>query len=319
MNSIGGYFELELKEGVEYHKNALKLNTARNCLEYILRVRDYHKVYIPYYACDAIITPFQKQSILYEFYSIDSALNPIQTYSLKENEAFLYINYFGIKQGKILDLVNNYGRRLIVDNSQAFFSFPLPFIDTFYSARKFFGVADGGYLYIDTLLDVNLEQEISYERMDHLLKRIDINAENGYHDFVRNEDYLRICPIRKMSFLTNKILSSIDYEHVKQKRIENFYYLHNELKDSNILEIDLFSENDVPMVYPYLSNKKEISKDQLIQHKIFVATYWTDIFSRCELNSIETFLAKNLLSLPIDQRISQKDLDRILKILKYGF
>ena len=47
MEAIGGYFELELRKGGHYHKKALKLNTARNCFEYVLHVRHYCKVYLP--------------------------------------------------------------------------------------------------------------------------------------------------------------------------------------------------------------------------------------------------------------------------------
>ncbi len=32
MNSIGGYFELELPLREEYHKNAIRFNTGRNAL-----------------------------------------------------------------------------------------------------------------------------------------------------------------------------------------------------------------------------------------------------------------------------------------------
>ena len=48
MKEIGGYFELQLRKGEHYHKGALQLNTARNCLEYILRAKKYKKIYIPY-------------------------------------------------------------------------------------------------------------------------------------------------------------------------------------------------------------------------------------------------------------------------------
>jgi hypothetical protein len=51
MRSIGGYFELELPEGNEYHPEAIALNSGRHCFEYILRLRNYQKVYIPYYTC----------------------------------------------------------------------------------------------------------------------------------------------------------------------------------------------------------------------------------------------------------------------------
>ena len=48
MDAIGGYFSLELPQREEYHKHAIRLNTGRNCLEYILRAREYKKAYLPY-------------------------------------------------------------------------------------------------------------------------------------------------------------------------------------------------------------------------------------------------------------------------------
>lgn len=70
---IGGYFSLELPFSEEYHKDAIRLNTGRNCLEYILRVRKHSKVYIPYYTCDVLLEPFEKLGIRYEFYHINFA------------------------------------------------------------------------------------------------------------------------------------------------------------------------------------------------------------------------------------------------------
>ena len=97
MDAIGGYFELELRKGEHYHKNALRLNTARNCFEYILLARKYKKVYIPYYTCEVMLQPLHKYHIGYEFYSIDMNLEPQDLISLNDNEAFLYTNYFGLK------------------------------------------------------------------------------------------------------------------------------------------------------------------------------------------------------------------------------
>ena len=37
MKEFGGYLEFEHYYGREYHKNAIALNTARNCLRYIIK------------------------------------------------------------------------------------------------------------------------------------------------------------------------------------------------------------------------------------------------------------------------------------------
>jgi hypothetical protein len=70
MQPIGGYFGLEIPQGEEYHKHAIKLNTGRNCLEYILKARGYKKVYLPYYTCEVVLEPFKKLGVDYEFYHI---------------------------------------------------------------------------------------------------------------------------------------------------------------------------------------------------------------------------------------------------------
>ncbi len=67
MEAIGGYFSLELPLQEKYHKNAFQLNTGRNCLEYILLVRGYKKVYLPFYTCEAVMEPINKLGISYEF------------------------------------------------------------------------------------------------------------------------------------------------------------------------------------------------------------------------------------------------------------
>lgn len=55
MKPIGGYFELELRQGEHYHKDAIRLNSARNCFEYILLARKYKKVFLPYYTCEVLL------------------------------------------------------------------------------------------------------------------------------------------------------------------------------------------------------------------------------------------------------------------------
>lgn len=310
MDAIGGYFGLELRHGEHYHKDAIRLNTARNCFEYVLRSRQYTKVYIPYYTCEVMLEPLKKLGVQYEFYSINEKLEPVVLPDLKENEAFLYTNYYGLKQDCVLKLANCFGNRLIVDNAQAFYAKPIQGIDTFYSARKFFGVADGAYLYTDCRLEVNFEQDQSYDRMSHLLKRTDVGAEFGYRDFRLNDDSLINNPIRRMSNLTEKILGSIDYENCREKRIENYKYLDEHLKSSNKIHFDL-ADGAAPMVYPYWINDDSLRK-KMIDNKIYVATYWPNVCQWCQKGNMEQEFVSDLLPLPIDQRYGKQDMENVV-------
>jgi hypothetical protein len=309
-SSIGGYFELELPVREEYHNTALRLNTGRNAFEYVLRAKRYKKVYLPYYTCDAMLEPITKLNLAYEFYSIDSNFLPIFNYSnVQKNEVFVYNNYFGICDAQTREIAAQC-KNLIIDNSQAFYSKTIKGVDTFYSPRKFFGVPDGAYLYTDTLLDDGFETDISYQRFEHLLGRIDIGTEEFYGTFKSNDDSLMNQPIKKMSKLTQRLLSSIDYNSVAESRKQNFEYLNSKLSSTNLLSLNL-SSNSVPLVYPYFCDSGAELKKKLIENKIFVATYWQNVLEWTSENDFEYKLAKCLLPLPVDQRYESNNLKEI--------
>jgi hypothetical protein len=313
MNAIGGYFELELRKGEIYHKGAMALNTARNCFEYVLQARQYTKVYIPYYTCEVMLEPIHKLKIEFEFYHINELLEPVFLPKLEKKEAFLYTNYYGLKQDCVKCLAEVYGNQLIVDNAQAFFAEHLKGIDTFYSARKFFGVPDGAYLYTEKEQGQDFERDVSYNRVSHLLKRIDFGAEEGYCDFCNNDNALCGQKIKKMSKLTESLLSGIDYESAKQVRRDNYALLDKTLRESNMIHLEMDDET-VPMVYPYMSEDSML-RQKLIEKKVFVATYWPNVREWTSEEKLERTLVDRLVPLPIDYRYGKDEMESIIRIV----
>lgn len=309
MKEIGGYFELELRKGAPYH-NGLALNTGRNAFEYILRSRKYKKVFLPYYICDALLESLRRSNISFSFYHINSDLEPTEMLSASNDEVFLYVNYFGLKNDYIIFLAQKF-KNLIIDNSQAFFSFPVESVDTFYSARKFFGVPDGSYAYTTFKLSEKLAEDVSVDRTSHLIKRIELGAEQGFSDFLNNEEQLSNQPIRLMSKISKLILNNVDYRDAKKCREDNFRYLHERLAGINRLKI---CSKDIcgPMTYPLLYEQDGL-REKLIANKIFVATYWNNVFDQCQKNDWECYLAKYLIPLPIDHRYNKEQMDYILE------
>ena len=237
----------------------------------------------------------------------------IQEIDLLKDERILYVNYFALKSQYVKRLADKYQNNLIIDNTQDFFEKPLENIDTIYSPRKFFGVSDGGYLYVNHLLEQLLTFDESYIHSEQLLGRADKEASLFYNEYIKAEQRLINQPIRKMSNLTNKILSSINYERIKQKRKENFAYLHNELKEINLLEnIDIKS---TPFIYPFLTNDLQL-REKLIKNKIYIAKYWSEVLDRDSASNVEIDFVNKLIPLPIDQRYDFDDMCRILKIIK---
>ncbi len=312
MSSFGGYLGMEFSKGREYHDQLLRLNTGRNALEYILRVNKYSLVYVPYYSCDALLEPIQKLGLKHVFYNINEHLDPAAEIKVKEGECLLYVNYFGIKDDTVAKLSRE-SRDVIIDNSQSFFSRPVANASTFYSCRKFFGVPDGAYLQTDASERITLPQDTSYDSCTHLLKYYDAGIEPGYKDFLRNEVRLTGADMKHMSFLSQAIMSSIDYSSCKQRREENFQYLHSKLAKINELNLN-FSSATAALNYPLLVSNPEL-RGLLIKEKIFIPDFWPNVRKWMTKENYEYFLSENLVALPVDQRYNKEDMDSIIETI----
>jgi hypothetical protein len=313
MKAIGGYFELELNIGKEYHDQAIRLNTGKNAFEYILRSHNYSKVILPYYICDTMLEPLLKTGISYEFYSIDESLYPKLEFSKwKNHDVLLYVNYFGLCDKHVKRIAKE-SINLIIDNSQSFFSLPIKGISTLYSPRKFFGVPDGAYLYTGKRIKSGLPRDISANRMSHLIQRIENGAESGYNLFKINDDSLKNQPIKQMSALTQRLLQNIDYEKVKITRRENFLFLHSQLKGWNTFKFDQ-SAMDVPMVYPFQTDNRSL-RDYLVKNRVYVAQYWPNVLEWTNDGMLENKLTNEIVPLPVDQRYTLEDMGIIVSMI----
>lgn len=307
---IGGYFELELPSYPELHSKARALNSGRFCLEYVLRCKKYSKVYVPYFTCDSAIEPIVKLDVPYEFYHIDRQYHIVGDIVLSDNEALMYTNYWGLQSEYCLELSREYGAQLILDYTQAFYAKPIEGVDTFYSCRKFFGVPDGGYLYTEGNADFAIEQDESYTRMNSLVKRIDQSPEAGYEDFRRCSETFHSFPIRYMSKFTKRLMQGINYRLVAERRRENYEYLRMALGGIPLVD------DAVPMIFPYTIEDGQTLRKHLIQNRVFVAKYWPNVDDWAGANASETWMANNILPLPIDQRYGIEDMKRIIELIK---
>ncbi|MHA1285663.1 MAG: hypothetical protein ACTSQP_24420 [Promethearchaeota archaeon] len=317
MKAIGGYFELELNDyRTVYHDDAVALNNGRNALEYILRLQNnYKKVYLPYYICDVILQPIRRLNLEFDFYHINEEFIPLLK-KMKDNEVLIFVNYFGVLNNKVKNIVKKF-INVFIDNSQAFFDKPIKSIPTFYSPRKFFGLPDGGFAYSNIKFDLKLERDKSIDRFEHLLKRIEEGPEAGFSLFKRNDAKIDNLALRKMSVITERLLRNINFTNALQRRNQNFLFLHKHLKELNELTPIIENERiNGPMVYPFLRKGNNRLREYLINNKLFVATYWPNVYSWTSKKSWEYYLTNNLIPLPIDQRYGEIEMFSTLKCLE---
>lgn len=302
MKEIGGYFELETgNRSGHYHKDALKLNSASSCLKLLIRTFRIQKIHVPDFTCPVVWKAIKDEGCECLLYKVGPDFMPQQDFP--KDEFILYNNYFGVN-GRNVRIMERAYRNLIVDNAQAFYARDNAFA-SFYSPRKFFGVPDGGCLYCKNEVNQPDAISVSWNKCTALLKRCDRPAFEGYEDFRETQKRISEEPVARMSKLTERLLCGIDYETVRKKRIGNFKYLHERLEKDNRIRVHL-EETDVPMVYPFLTDKSGL-REKLIGKKIYVATYWPGIS-----NSALT----DILPLPIDQRYSVSDMDTLIEAIR---
>lgn len=314
MNSfkeMGGYLDLECHHNTLFHDNGIYVNSARNALRYIIRAKKISNIYAPRFTCPVVWDALKAENCTIHLYEVNDRLEPIIDH-VDQQSYIIFNNYFGIQNVLIHQLSNVY-LNSIIDNSQAFYA-PMMGLASFYSPRKFFGLPDGGVLLTALDTRLNLPQDIfSHQRCEHLLMRHDLGARAGYASFAANDHLLDDLPVEKMSYLTRSLMGNINYAYVKERRRENFEYLHTCLGHKNLLNINLQVE-EVPLVYPLLIKTKGL-RDFLIKNKIYVARYWPNIEDVSLTNDVINFLQDNLIALPIDQRYDLEDMKYLLSIL----
>ncbi|MDC1311123.1 hypothetical protein N8Z26_01540 [Burkholderiales bacterium] len=309
--AIGGYFALELPRGRAWHAGAVALNSGRNALRYLLASKRPRRIYIPHFTCAAIRDVVGSMGIGISQYRIDEAMEPLFDFSaVAADEAFLYTNYFGLKDHYTRGLAA-LGCRIIVDNAQSFFSPHSRDMEYFYSPRKFFGVPDGGYAYGPSSLE--LESDYSSRRAAHLLTRHDVSAQAGYVSYQTNEALIGELPMRAMSALSARILDSVDYAAAAKQRQQNFQFLHAALGGFNALPICNDKER-VALSYPMLCNDTDL-RGRLHAHNIHTATYWPDEAQGADAASVEHRYITQLVHLPIDQRYGMAEMESILSVV----
>lgn len=309
MQEVGGYIEFGGLINKPYHKNCLDFNSSRNALKYFIRFNKIKKIYLPFYLCEVVYRACVDEKCDIVLYHIDKDFMPI----LDDYDGYSYIylvNYYGlISNDKIKKMMNKY-KNLIVDNTHSFFQKPVT--NSIYNCRKYFGVADGAYLYSNIKKNDEIEPYVVNDKIGHLIGRLEENAATYYTEFSNNDKKFDKGNIYKMSNFSKIIMGAIDYKSSYKIRIDNFNYLNEKLKKFQKLSLP----NNLTFMYPLYVDEGKKVRDYLISKKIYIPKLWPNIVEENNLSKIELEYINNILPLPIDQRYSKEDMDFIISSLE---
>lgn len=301
-NEIGGYFGLEEYSGSIFHEEALKVNTSRNALKIAIKLKGIKKIALPKWHCGTIAEACLYMGTEVRYYDLDEKLRPIG--SINEDEWLYVINFYGqLSEDDIISFKLKYDR-IIVDNVQNYFQKPVDGIPTLYSCRKYFGVSDGAFLYIDGTEGLKLEKDESGCRMEYVLGRYEKGATSYFDQYKENEEMLSRLEPMEMSLLTENILRSVDYTSIIKIRNDNFDVLERKLAEYNGWKV---KKAEGMFMYPFFSEKALDLRSKLIEKKIFIPLLWPD--------SLDEGYSRYIVPIPIDQRYGREEMEYISDII----
>lgn len=317
---IGSFIDLQMPTGKEYYvgdSDIARLNSGRAAIWHAFRVTGCHAIWIPFYQCDTVREFLHRKGAPVKYYHIDADFNPVDL-DAQDDEAVLFVNYYGVMSRSRLQGLAAQVQHPIIDNSQGFFMKPLEGAMNVYSARKFVGVPDGAYV-IGSHAEQSVEEYLQGYSSDtalFLLQRCEYGCEGKtYQSRMVNEHRIDTEDIMKMSGLTHKILDGTDYDFIIQKRKKNFATADELFRDMNQLKVEkYYDETCVPMVYPLVVEDDSLLQ-RLLEAKHFQGHWWSYLLEEMAPNTFEYWISRYVIPITIDQRYGRKDLEHIKSII----
>ena len=300
------------------HPGATALSTGRSCLCAILEYLKPKRCYLPHFTCDATLEPFHRLGVQVLFYELDAELRPRSMPELEAGDCYLVTNYWGLQRELCEQLSTSLGQQLIVDDTHDFYAegrYPTSW--SFTSARKYFGVPDGAFLYMpggvsqDEVVpaDTPAFEDISVR---HAASRSAGLQQRGFAEYQAYERSLP-CELYRSSHYSRAVLAKLDLGAARRRRRANFLQMAQALGEHNTLHMPAGGDAS-PFVYPFLP-AQSLGKPEYYSRRIFVPTYWPDVLQRSGV-TCETALAlaANLIPFPIDHRYGFDDMQRMVDL-----
>ena len=223
----------------------------------------------------------------------------------------LYVNYFDLKESAAAETARELDARAVIDDTQAFFRRGRAGAWSFNSARKFFGVPDGAYMYGPLAARIRPAGANESAPADHLTTRLAGDQQRAYQQYVDAESKVS-AEVLAPSSMTTRLLAGVPYEQARAARRQNFVALHERLGGRNKLTLPMSLDRDAaPFCYPFLPAGRALHED-LWKREIFVPRLWPEVATRGAAGfEWERALASRLLPLPVDHRYGHEEMTRV--------
>ena len=349
---IGGFFEFpeydcyDLTKSVLYalktcyskhSHNCLFVRDGRQAIKSVLMsnyrfVKD-KKCYLPAYLCSSILRPFRELKLNVKFYPHSHPLKPEINFDLKDSVVFI-LDYFGVESLSNSEISELARRNLVIlDIPNSIFNasrFNIKERNIFLvaSLRKVFPIPDGGAVYYKSRsFFTNTREATGYEKMLEamFLKKFYLKIKSYkelkdyffklYQDYESVKDSGTIA-IEKIPEVSLHILGNLSIEEIICRRAQNLKYLYENLSDFFLFTYDeVKSPFFAPLVFSSSGERERVRK-LLIQHDVYPPVHWELPAEVPKSFEYEHHLSKRIISIPIDQRYTERELSVVVRLLK---
>ncbi|MHB8110074.1 MAG: aspartate aminotransferase family protein [Syntrophorhabdaceae bacterium] len=295
-----------------------------------LGLKNENKVLIPSYLCPTILIPFDRLNIKYDFYQVNSNLeidaNDLRAKLDPAVKAVFLIDYFGFPSRidpDIIDVLRDGNITIIEDIVQSFFS-DLPSIGNiaFNSFRKFLPI-DGSVIISDQDIGSTSAGSCSsyfirkftgqWLRYFHI--RYGIIPEKWFlRLFEHAEKYYYSDNSCSFSNINRYVLSRCDIEALKMTRRKYFKQLLSYFSKQALFKN--LPDNVVPLGFPIVVKNRDFLRRKLREKNIFCPVHWklNDSIDR-EKYRESWLLSENILTIPIQERNTETDIQFLVSVL----
>lgn len=303
-------------------------DSGRSALLALLGSIKYKKVLLPDYICESVRKCFRECEVVY--YRINEDFVIDWTDLLKkctEEIDIVYLNYFNgyIGENYRFQELNRLKEKkyfiIIEDTTHSLFTASRTIGDyCICSLRKWFPIPDGGVLY-----SANELQCKEYSGNHWAKKKTKAMIAKGFYldgKDVRKEDFLKIFAETEsmldkqiephcISKIAVDILQHIDVNAVIAMRCRNFNLLNKQLPYKNVA---LGGKGQVPLFFTISVDNRDDFRKYLRGKKIYCPVHWP-LYKELEQINGAVLKYNCELSIPIDQRYSEEDMEYISNVI----
>lgn len=301
-----------------------RLANASSAFWLVARALQPGKVWLPSFLCDSVVRAFLVAGVGVEFFPVDERLHVVDGHWVErvmEGDLVVRIHYFGFRNSDpVFEAAKARGAWLMDDAAQALLTREIGHDSDFvvYSPRKFVGVPDGGVLVArkpfeprDALLPAPAEWWLEAFSAVLLRRDHDQSGASGdwFRQFQHSEATAPIGPF-SMSTLSAGLLShNFNYGEIAERRRLNYSHLSERLRVWACYPE--LPDGVVPLGFPLRLHNRDEVRGLLCRRKIFPPVHWPVDGVVPDTFTDSHQLAREIMTLPCDQRYDLPDMERM--------